>query len=287
MSVLLDSSKTELSKPVDLSRFHFPKFAWNTIPALLLIGVLILLLAYPMALLFLKSFVASRPGQPTVWTIQGWIEAFTDTKLPIALGNTFLLAFVRVVVTSALAIFFAWVVTRTDTPLKGFIELALWLGFFLPLLPVTMGWILLLDPHYGLINKGLVGLFGLSEAPFNIYSYWGIVWCHLAFSTSVRFMLMTPAFSAMDAALEEAGLVCGSNRAGVLMRVTIPALAPAVLASTALGFIRSLESFEIEMVLGIPAGIYVVSTKIWDFIPRHLRRVDEDLGLHPLGAAII
>jgi iron(III) transport system permease protein len=129
-----------------------------------------------------------------------------------------------------------------------------------------MGWILLLDPQYGLINKWLVGLFGLAEAPFNIYSYWGIVWCHLAFSTSVRFMLMTPAFSAMDAAMEEAALVCGSSRAGVLFRVTIPALAPAVLASTALGFIRSLESFEIEMVLGIPAGIYVVSTKIWDYI---------------------
>ena len=190
----------------------------------MLIGLLVVLLAYPVVVLFLKSFVVSRPGQPAVWTIQGWIEAFSDAKLPIALGNTFLLASLRVVVTTALAIFFAWVVTRTDTPFKGFIELALWLGFFLPLLPVTMGWILLLDPQYGLINQWLIGLFGLAEAPFNIYSYWGIVWCHLAFSTSVRFMLMTPAFSAMDAAMEEAGLVCGSSRAGVLFRVTIPAL---------------------------------------------------------------
>jgi iron(III) transport system permease protein len=165
-----------------------------------------------------------------------------------------------------LAIFFAWVVTRTDTPLKAFIEIMLWLGFFLPLLPMTMGWILLLDPHYGLINRFFVNVLGFSQAPFDIYSYWGIIWCHIAFSTSVRFLLMTPAFYAMDTALEEAGLVCGSNRAGVLMRVTIPVLAPAVLASTALGFIRSLESLEIEMVLGIPAGIYVVPTKIWDFI---------------------
>ena len=266
MSVLLDSSKTQPTWPIVIRRRQFPKLAWNSIPALLLIGVLVVLLAYPVGLLFLKSFVASRPGHTSVWTIQGWVEAFTDAKLPLALGNTFFLAAVRVAVTSGLAIFFAWVVTRTDTPLKGFIEMALWLGFFLPLLPVTMGWILLLDPHYGLLNKWLVGAFGLSQAPFDIYSYGGIVWCHLAFSTSVRFMLMTPAFSAMDAAMEEAGLVCGSNRAGVLMRVTIPALAPAVLASTALGFIRSLESFEIEMVLGIPAGIYVVSTKIWDFI---------------------
>jgi iron(III) transport system permease protein len=82
------------------------------------------------------------------------------------------LAFVRVIITSVLAIFFAWVVTRTDTPLKGFIEVALWLGFFLPLLPMTMGWILLLDPYYGLINKFLMKVFGLSQAPFDIYSYY-------------------------------------------------------------------------------------------------------------------
>jgi iron(III) transport system permease protein len=263
---LLDSAKMELAWPDRVRRLSLPKWSWRSLPAFLLIGVLILLLAYPIGLLFVKSFVASRPGQPTVWTINGWVAAFSDARLPFVLGNTFVLAFARVTITSGLAIFFAWVVTRTDTPLKGFIEMSLWLGFFLPLLPMTMGWILLLDPHYGLINKCLTSIFALSESPVNIYSYWGIVWCHLAFSTSVRFMLMTPAFSAMDAALEEAGLVCGSNRAGVLMRVTIPVLAPAVLASTALGFIRSLESLEIEMVLGIPAGIYVVPTKIWDYI---------------------
>jgi iron(III) transport system permease protein len=158
------------------------------------------------------------------------------------------------------------VVTRTDTPLKGFIEVALWLGFFLPLLPMTMGWILLLDPYYGLINKFLMYAFALSQPPFDVYSYWGIIWCHLAFSTSVRFLLMTPAFTAMDAALEDAARTSGSSNAGVLMRITIPILAPAILASTALGFIRSLESLEIEMILGIPAGIYVVPTKIWDYI---------------------
>ena len=266
MRFLIDSNRIEIAWPAGFRRIQFPKLSWRLIPALLLIGILIFLLAYPMGLLFVKSFVASRPGHPTVWTINGWVAAFTDAALPIALGNTFFLALMRVVITSGLAIFFAWVVTRTDTPLKGFIEIALWLGFFLPLLPMTMGWILLLDPHYGLINKFFMSVFALSEAPFNIYSYGGIIWCHLAFSTSVRFLLMTPAFAAMDATLEEAGQVCGSNKAGVLMRVTIPVLAPAVLASTALGFIRSLESLEIEMVLGLPAGIYVVSTKIWDFI---------------------
>ena len=256
----------ELTRRVALRPFQLPKISWTWIPLALLVGLLILILAYPLALLFVKSFVISRPGQPTVWAVNGWVEAFTDVNLAIAIGNTFYLAFVRVIITSALAIFFAWVVTRTDTPLKGFIEVALWLGFFLPLLPMTMGWILLLDPYYGLINKFLMKVFALSQPPFDIYSYWGIIWCHLAFSTSVRFLLMTPAFSAMDAALEDAARTSGSSNMGVLVRITVPILAPAILASTALGFIRSLESLEIEMVLGIPAGIYVVPTKIWDYL---------------------
>jgi len=256
----------ELTRRAAFRTVPLPKIPWTWIPLTLLVGLLILILAYPLALIFVKSFAVSRPGEPTVWAVQGWVEAFTDANLAIAIGNTFYLAFLRVIITTVLAIFFAWVVTRTDTPLKGFIEVALWLGFFLPLLPMTMGWILLLDPYNGLINKLLMKAFGLARPPFDIYSYWGIVWCHLAFSTSVRFLLLTPAFTAMDAALEDAARTSGSNNLGVLMRITIPILAPAVLASTALGFIRSLESLEIEMVLGIPAGIYVVPTKIWDYI---------------------
>ncbi len=246
--------------------FRMPQISWTSVPVLILVGILVVILAYPLALLFLKSFAVSRPGQETMWGFSGWVAAFTDANLPIAIGNTFFLAFARILITSVLAIFFAWVVTRTDTPFKGFIELALWLGFFLPLLPMTMGWILLLDPHNGIINKFLSYVFGFAGPLFDIYSYWGIVWCHLAFSTSVRFILITPAFKAMDAALEEAARASGSNNLGVLWRITIPILAPALLASTALGFIRSLESFEIEMVLGIPADIYVVPTKIWDLI---------------------
>ena len=256
----------ELTRRTAFRTFQIPKIGWSWIPLSLLVGLLIVLLAYPLALLLIKSFVVSRPGQDNVWAINGWVEAFTDANLAVAIGNTFYLAFLRVVITTVLAIFFAWVVTRTDTPLKGFIEIALWLGFFLPLLPMTMGWILLLDPYNGLINKLLMKVFALAQPPFDIYSYWGIVWCHIAFSTSVRFLLLTPAFIAMDAALEDAARASGSSNLGVLMRITIPILAPAVLASTALGFIRSLESLEIEMVLGIPAGIYVVPTKIWDYI---------------------
>lgn len=249
-----------------LSKAHVPERSRTWLLLLPLIGVMFLATAYPVGLIFLKSFVLSRPGQPATWGLQGWIAAFNDRALLSVLVNTFSLATVRIAITSVLAIFFAWVVTRTDTPFKKLIEFALWLGFFLPLLPMTMGWILLLDPHIGLVNKGLMRAFSLAVAPFNVFSYWGIIWCHLAFSTSVRFLLIAPAFKAMDAALEEAAQTAGSNTIGTLLRITVPILAPAILTATALGFIKSLESFEIELVLGIPAGIYVLPTRIYDFI---------------------
>jgi iron(III) transport system permease protein len=70
----------------------------------------------------------------------------------------------------------------------------------------------------------------------------------------------------MDAALEEAAQTSGSGNFGTLLRITVPILSPAILASTALGFVKSLESFEVELVLGVPAGIYVLPTKIYDFV---------------------
>lgn len=146
MNPLLESTRIAISRPAGVKKLQFPRLSWCSILAFVVIGILILLLAYPIVVLLVKSFVTSRPGHATVWTTHGWVTAFTDPNLPIAVGNTFYLAFVRVIITSAFAIFFAWVVTRTDTPLKGFIEVMLWLGFFLPLLPMTMGWILLLDP---------------------------------------------------------------------------------------------------------------------------------------------
>lgn len=248
------------------TRLHLSVPSLRLVFLCLFFVVIIFMTAYPIGLLFLHSFQVSRPGESAAWGFEAWQQAFSDPTVSKALGATFWIGLVRTIITTVLAIFFAWVITRTDTPFKGFIEFMLWLGFFLPALPLTVGWILLLDPRFGFLNKLLTEIFGLSQAPFNIYSYGGIIWAHLAFSTSIRFFLLVPAFRAMDAALEEAARVSGSSNSGTLLRVTIPILAPAILATTALGFIRSLESFEIEAVLGIPTGIYVYSTKIWDYL---------------------
>jgi iron(III) transport system permease protein len=202
-----------------------------------------------------------------IYGFQGWQEAFTSPGILAAIYNTFSLALTRQFIALILGIVLAWLLARTDIPLSGPLEFMFWLSFFLPALPVTMGWILLLDPNFGLVNQWLLKLPFISEPPFNIYSFSGIVWVHLAVSTiGVKVLLLAPAFRNMDAALEESSRVSGASAVGTLIRIITPVMMPAILVATILGLIRSLEAFEIELLLGVPIDLHVFSTKIHDLV---------------------
>ncbi len=230
---------------------------------MLVVGFLVLT---PLALMILNSFQIARPGQPIVWGLDGWVKAFSTPGIIKAITNTFTLAITRQAIALLIGAFFAWLIARTDLPMKGLLEFFFWLSFFLPALPETMGWILLLDPKYGLLNQGLIGLGVVNQSLFNIYSFWGIVWAHMGGSVSVKVMLLAPAFRNLDAALEESSRISGASGWHTFFHIIIPVMMPAILVTTILGIIRSLEAFEIELLLGTPIGLQVYSTKIHELV---------------------
>jgi iron(III) transport system permease protein len=230
---------------------------------LVVVGFLVLT---PLTLMILNSFQIARPGQPIVWGMEGWVKAFSTPGIVRAMTNTFTLAITRQAIALAIGCFFAWLIARTDLPMKGLLEFFFWLSFFLPALPETMGWILLLDPKYGLLNQGLIGLGIVSQPLFNIYSFWGIIWAHLGGTVSVKVMLLAPAFRNLDAALEESSRISGASGWHTFFHIIIPVMMPAILVTTILGLIRSLEAFEIELLLGTPIGLQVYSTKIHELV---------------------
>ena len=236
--------------------------SWPMVVLLVVVGFLVLT---PLFLLILNSFQTARPGQPIVWGVEGWVKAFSTPGIVNAMTNTFTLAITRQAIALLIGAFFAWLIARTDIPMKGTLEFFFWLSFFLPALPETMGWILLLDPKYGLLNQGLMGL-GLSQPLFNIYSFWGIVWAHMGGSVSVKVMLLAPAFRNLDAAFEEASKISGASGWHTFFHIVIPVMMPAILVTTILGLIRSLEAFEVELLLGTPIGLQVYSTKIHELV---------------------
>ncbi|HEV8344049.1 MAG TPA: iron ABC transporter permease [Candidatus Binatia bacterium] len=233
----------------------------------LLLCIVAFLVLTPLCLLLLNSFQVGRPGSEVVYGLEGWRVALTSPGTLEAIYNSFSLAIVRQFIATIIGIFLAWLLARTDLPMRGTLEFLFWLAFFLPALPATLGWILLLDPKYGLINQLLLKLPFLDKGLFDIYSYWGIIWVHLATTgISVKVMLLTPAFRNLDAALEESSRTSGAGPLVTLRRVIVPIMLPAIFVATILGLIRSLEAFEIELILGVPIGLHVFSTKIHSFV---------------------
>ena len=124
---------------------------------------------------------------------------------------------------------------------------------------------MLFDGGDGLVNKALVNWVPfISEAPFNVFSWWGIVFVQLMTGTiAVKVMVLAPAFRRIDPALEEASKTLGVSTTMTYLKVIAPALLPAIVVVTLLGAIRSLDAFEIEMVLGSRDGIDIHSTIIY------------------------
>jgi iron(III) transport system permease protein len=273
--------------------FEKPAFgfvrSWHmpSLPMVLLLVVVGFLVLTPLGLMIFNSFQTARPGEAIVYGVDGWVKAFTTPGILKAMTNTFSLAITRQVIALFIGAFFAWLVARTDIPMKGFLEFLFWLSFFLPALPETMGWILLLDPKYGLLNQALQSLGVISQPLFNIYSFWGIIWAHMGGTVSVKVMLLAPAFRNLDAALEESSRISGASGWHTFFHIIVPVMAPAILVTTILGVIRSLEAFEVELLLGTPIGLQVYSTKIHELVTWELPQFPPAMALSTVFLAVL
>ncbi|WP_103104231.1 ABC transporter permease [Brevibacillus reuszeri] len=246
-----------------LSAFFEGKNAIYTL-VLIVVGFLVF---YPMILLFINSFQVGQMGQETTWGLENWRIALSAPDLLAALSNTINLTLVRQIISLVIGVLLAWLIARTDMPGRNWMEFGFWIVFLMPTLPMTQAWILLMDPDRGVLNQLFASIPLLGWIKFDIFSWWGIIWVHLMTGTiAVKVMLLTPAFRNMDSSLEEASRVHGASNFTTLVRIVAPVMAPAILVVTVLGIIRSLEAFEVELILGAPTNLEVFSTKIYRLI---------------------
>jgi iron(III) transport system permease protein len=89
----------------------------------------------------------------------------------------------------------------------------------------------------------------------------------------MAFLLMTAAFRSMDPALEESAVMSGASVVQVLVRVTLPLVWPAIFATLLILFVRAIESFEVPALLGLPVGIQVFTSAIYQAVHRYPSQV--------------
>jgi iron(III) transport system permease protein len=148
----------------------------------------------------------------------------------------------------------AFLTVRTDLPLRRVVFAAALVPLIVPGVLYTIAWIFLASPRTGALESVL------PVDPFGMTGMILVEGLHLA---PLVLLLMAAALRSMDGTLEEAALMSGAGRLAVLRRVTLPLARPALYATLLVMVLRALESFEVPALLGIPAGTWVFTSRIW------------------------
>ena len=233
-----------------------------TYALLLIVGFLTVC---PVVMLVLGSFSEGLTAFGT-FTVDKYVEAYTDPGLLEVLLNTVIFVLGSSTLATALALFLAYLNTRTDIPFKFVFGILSIIPMMIPHLLFSVTWALLLNPSNGMINIVLQNAFSLEAAPFNIYSLQGMILVEALLDLPIAYLIIAPAMASFDVALEESSRVFGAGTWRTIIRVTLPVLRPAILAAFILGVVRSLASFAVPQVLGMPGRVRVLATHLYEMI---------------------
>jgi iron(III) transport system permease protein len=205
-------------------------------------------------------------------TLEFFSDAYSAFGLGSMVANSLLFAAGSTAIAVGLGSALAFLVVRTDVPLKRLIFVASLVPLIVPGILYTIAWILLASPRTGLLNRIVEPLLG--EGAFDVFSMAGMILVEGLHLSPLAFLLMVVALRSMDGSLEEAAIASGARLPTVLRRVTLPLARPAILAAVLVMMVRALESFEVPALLGLPGGVSVFTSRIW----RSLEQVPPDLG---------
>lgn len=239
--------------------------------AFLLITVIVVMFITFIPLVFLlyqTFFTPEYAGHAARFTLKNYGNVFTDPATLTVLKNSAVFALGSAVLASIVGGAMAWVTERTHTPGRQWMYLVNMVPLILPGILTTMAWVFLLSPKIGLMNLLIIKLFFLEKPPFNVYSMGGMIWIQGIHWAPFAFITLAGTFRAMNPDLEEAATVSGAGVWHSLRLVTLPINLPAILSLFLILIVRGLENFVVPAVVGIPAGIDVFTSRIYEAVAK-------------------
>ena len=206
-------------------------------------------------------FTTKLTGELDEFTLSYYRDMFRELQVLGPFLNTVYFSVGSASLATLLGGLVAWVVTRTDSPLRGLGYFTAFASFGTPFILYTIGWLLILGKA-GPVNSWLRAFFDHSGPAVNVYSMWGMIFVEALLWSPFVFLLLAASFRSMDPSLEEASAVCGARVWQTLRRISLQLMLPAFFSVLLLIFIRAFESFEIPALVGLPGDIRVLTTSI-------------------------
>jgi iron(III) transport system permease protein len=250
------------------------RFEWGWVVIAVCVALTVYLAIVPLGFLLWQSFFTPQTAERAArFTFGNYLEAYGSSETWTLLRNSIGFAVGASLFSFTVGAGLAWMNERTNTPFKTLFYGLSVIPLIIPSVLFTVAWILLASPKIGIINLVLKDLLGLEHHVFDIYSLWGMIWVDGLHYSPMAFLLMSAAFRAMDPALEESAMMSGANVLQVAWRVTLKLTWPAIFATILILFVRAIESFEVPALLGLPVGIEVFTSSIYEAVHRYPSQV--------------
>jgi iron(III) transport system permease protein len=200
----------------------------------------------PLGLIALAALVVAAvllPPAYLIWRASGsetiW-ERLSDENTLLALWRTVLLTVTVTFTTIALSVPLAWLVGRTDLPLRRLWTVLLALPLAVP--TFVGGFVMVSALGPGGLVQDLLQPIGVERLP-SIYGFWGAWFVVSVFSYPYVFIQVRASFSRLDPSLEEASRSLGKGPWETFRRVNLPQMRPPIAAGALLVALYTVSEF--------------------------------------------
>ena len=223
--------------------------AWlYLLPAMLFLGVF---MVYPLIDVFIYSFEEGFNFVSQTYFGIGFYNyeyVLRDPYFLSALGNTFILVFITVPVSTLLALLVSLALSSIDK-LRNAFQTIFFLPYVTNTLAVGLVFMILFKPtlhNDGLVNSFL-GMFGISPIDFIDGPYWAkmlvlclyTVWIVMPF----KVLVFTSAICSVPKIYYDAAKIDGTPENRMTMKITIPMISPTIFYIVITGFIGAFKAY--------------------------------------------
>lgn len=226
------------------------------------LAVLIVLVALP-----LVGLVGATvgPGAGTAWT-DALASPMAANLFWQPLAGSLLVGLGTGLLATIIGAFLAWVVVLSDIPGRRIIGVLAAVPFALPSFAIALAWETVFRNDRIGGTPGLLASWGIAVPDWLAWGPVPIILTLVAHYFSLSFVVVAAALAGVGGDLLAAAELTGASRTRVALRITLPAVAPALVSGFLLAFAEGVSNFAVPALLGLPVRFQTLSTRLYGAI---------------------
>ncbi len=199
----------------------------------------------PIAIIALFSFSAGRSAsQFEGFSTQWYGRALSNPFVMDALGNSFFVALVSASLASILGTLAAVGLQGIRGPARAFFDAIIYIAVMIPGIVIGIATLIALVTVFGVVNPWLAAIWPNAEnAPSLSMGMGSLIAAHTMFTMALVIIIVRARLASIEGALSEASADLYATPFGTFRQITLPLIAPAVLAGFLLSFTFSFDDF--------------------------------------------